>query len=147
MLKSLGSGFIWFRRSRKSCSNAYRAPLAVFQVDYLVSHERLGPLAYRQFQRSAAARGVGLESQHGELAVGLALVVGSNKIFDIFGHYVVCMNQQACRTPKKLLVSEEGAGSAQQFRLVNSLHFHRGDFPAFEEGIDFLSQVMSVDQH
>ena len=114
-------------------------------MDYLVSHERLGPLAYRQFHDPAAARGVGLESQHGELAVGLALVVGSNN-FDIFGHYVVCMNQQACRTLEKLLVSEEGAGSAQQFRLGTVCTFIVR-FPSFEEGIDFLSQVMSVDQH
>ena len=55
---------------------------------------------------SAAAWCLRLEGQHGELAMGLALPVGSQETLQIPSHYVVCMNDQPCCILKKNLISE-----------------------------------------
>ena len=61
---------------------------------------------------SAAAWRFGFKGQHGEQAAGLALMVGRYEISDVSRHSIVCVNEQSCRTPEKLLVEQvEGAGS------------------------------------
>ena len=63
------------------------------------------------FDDSAAAWGFGCEGQHGELARGLSLTMGSQEMFKVPSHSIVCMNKHASSTFKKLLVVQQSASS------------------------------------
>ena len=95
---------------------------------------------------SAAPWRFGLKGQHGEQAAGLALVVGRYEISDVSRHRIVCVNEQACRPPEKLLVSQQvpavPSNSARERFGRSSL-----SFASLRGKPQLLQRGNGVDQH